>query len=61
MGKQDTEKQLLQKHDFQIFPSGPVVKTLCFCCKGHKFDPWLGKFHMVQPIVIIKKQLKKKP
>ena len=22
------------------FPGGPVVKTLCFHCRGHKFDPW---------------------
>ena len=24
------------------FPGGPVVKTLCFHCWGHRFDPWLG-------------------
>ena len=24
------------------FPCGPVVKTLCFHCRGHRFDPWLG-------------------
>ena len=23
-------------------PCGPVVKTLRFHCKGHRFDPWLG-------------------
>ena len=22
------------------FPGGPVVKTPCFHCKGHRFDPW---------------------
>ena len=22
------------------FPGGPVVKTLCFQCRGHGFDPW---------------------
>ena len=22
------------------FPGSPVVKTLCFQCKGHGFDPW---------------------
>ena len=22
------------------FPSGPVVKTLHFQCRGHGFDPW---------------------
>ena len=24
------------------FPGGPVVKILCFQCRGHGFDPWLG-------------------
>ena len=24
------------------FPGGPVVKTPCFHCRGHWFDPWLG-------------------
>ena len=24
------------------FPGGPVVKTLCFHCRGHGFDPWSG-------------------
>ena len=24
----------------QDFPGGPVVKTLHFQCKGHRFDPW---------------------
>ena len=24
------------------FPGGPVVKTLRFQYRGHKFDPWLG-------------------
>ena len=23
------------------FPGG-----LCFRCRGHRFDPWLGKFHI---------------
>ena len=23
-----------------------MVKTLCFQCKGHGFNHWLGKFHM---------------
>ena len=35
------------------FPGGPVVKTLHFHCKGHRFDPWLGnknpKCHQVRP------------
>ena len=24
------------------FPGGSVVKTLCFHCRGHGFDPWWG-------------------
>ena len=24
------------------FPGGPVVKTLCFHCRGHGFSPWSG-------------------
>ena len=28
------------------FLSGLVVKTPCFHCRGHGFDPWPGKFHM---------------
>ena len=23
-------------------PGGPAIKTLCFHCRGHGFDPWLG-------------------
>ena len=23
------------------FPGGPVVKTLSFQCREHRFDPWL--------------------
>ena len=35
--------------DFQVrmlswgdFPGSPVVKTPCFHCRGHGFDPWSG-------------------
>ena len=24
------------------FPGGPVLKTLCFYCKGLRFNPWPG-------------------
>ena len=24
------------------FSGDPVVKTPCFLCKGHRFDPWSG-------------------
>ena len=30
----------LSKCGFWDFPSGPVVKTLCFQCRGCSFDPW---------------------
>ena len=33
--------------DFRL-PGGPVVRTPCFQCKGHGFDPWSGKFHMTR-------------
>ena len=26
-------------------PGGPLVKTLYFHCRGHRFDPLLAKFH----------------
>ena len=25
------------------FPGSPVVRTLCFHCRGHRFNPWLGE------------------
>ena len=28
-------------------PGVLVVKTLHYYCKGHGFDPWLGKFHVL--------------
>ena len=37
------------------FPGGPVVKTLCFQCQGHGFDPWLGIPHAMQHGQKIKK------
>ena len=27
---------------YQDFPGDPMVKTLHFQCKGHRFDPWSG-------------------
>ena len=30
------------KEVFEDFLGGPQVKTLCFCCRGHEFNPWLG-------------------
>ena len=25
------------------FPGSPVVKTLCFQCRGYRFNPWFGE------------------
>ena len=33
---------LNSRHVKRDFPGGPVVQTLCFCCRGHRFDPWSG-------------------
>ena len=27
---------------YKDFPGGPVARTPCFHCRGHRFDPWLG-------------------
>ena len=32
----------LRRGDSQNSPGGPVVKTLCFYCREHGFDPWSG-------------------
>ena len=31
------------------FPSSPVAQIPSFYCREQGFDPWSGKFHMVQP------------
>ena len=35
-------KASLVKTTRRDFPGGPVVKTLSFQCRGHRFDPWSG-------------------
>ena len=30
------------KKKTQKFPSGPMVRPLCFHCRGHTFDPSVG-------------------
>ena len=32
----------LLKRKYLNFPGFPVVKTLCFKCRKHKFYPWWG-------------------
>ena len=29
------------------FPSGPMVKSLSFCCEGQGFDPFLGNWDTI--------------
>ena len=40
-GKTDKVKKSLIRRSWD-FPGVPVVKTVCFHCRGHGFDPWLG-------------------
>ena len=44
------------KQVVQDFPSGPVVKTPRFHCRGNGLDPWLGKFHTPQSAAKKKKK-----
>ena len=36
------ERDIKENHDDGDFPGGPVVKTLCFQCRGCRFDPRSG-------------------
>lgn len=36
----DCSPILAIKNKLRDFPSGPIVKTLCFQCKEHRLDPW---------------------
>ena len=38
-------------------PGGPVVKTLCFHCREHKFDPWSGEMLHGQKVKKKKKKI----
>ena len=40
--KRKKEKKSLKKQMVWAFPGGPVVQTLCFQCREHQFDLWLG-------------------
>ena len=33
---------MVRKRKSRDFPGGPVVKTLPFHHRGHRFNPWLG-------------------
>ena len=34
--------KLFSSKTFREFPGGPVVRTLCFHCRGCGFNPWSG-------------------
>ena len=36
------DRKAVQEHWVKDFPAGPVVKTLCFHCRGLRFDLWSG-------------------
>ena len=38
--EQDRKKFFMTKNKIQDFPDDPVVKTLCFPCRGHGSDSW---------------------
>ena len=40
------------------FPGGPVVKTLCFHCRGPRFNPWLGGTEILQVLQLGQKKKK---
>ena len=35
-------RTLFHKKSLRDFPAGPVIKTPCSQCRGHRFGPWLG-------------------
>ena len=38
-----TKHLLMSKENLNVdFPGGPLVKTLCFQCRGKGFNPWSG-------------------
>ena len=43
---------------FRDFPGSPVVRTLGFHCRGHRFHPWSGNSdpacHVAQPKKIVR-------
>ena len=34
--------KIQKRASLREFPDGPVVRTPCFHCKEHGFDPWSG-------------------
>ena len=48
---------ILSQYDYWDFPGGPVVKSLYFQCRGHRFHLWSGN---QDPTVLTAKKFKKK-
>ena len=44
------ERYIYCKRDMgmSLVVRGPVVRTLCFHCRGHRFDPWSGNSDLAQ-------------
>ena len=40
------------------FPGGPVVNSLSFHCRGHRFDSCVGQLHMLSGMAKKKKSKK---
>ena len=40
--ERECQSKVILKGLARDFPGSPVVKTLHFHCRGHRFDPWLG-------------------
>ena len=45
----------LKAINYRDFPGGLMVKTPCFQCRGHRFDPWLENY---MPCGTVKKKKK---
>ena len=48
-GSPETTEEALSELDDGNFPGSPVVQTLHFHCRGHGFEPWLGKLRSCTP------------
>ena len=49
----------LKMNQLAELPGGPVVKTPCFHCRGHRFNPWSGNYDPACPKARPKKRKKK--
>ena len=49
---------MLQKLEHRLFPGGPMVRTLCFHCRGRGFNPWSGELRSYTAHSMAKKKKK---